>query len=372
MSISSEERQAIRDSFARLLSQQCTESHIRELINTTDGYDPELWRKIADMGLVGLLVDEEYGGSGAGAAELEYLMEEAGAALLPGPFLSSGVLAASLLTSCSDDSLKRRFLPALAAGTNIATVALTGDVGSWTPQGVEVEAAQVEEAWTLNGIASFVTWARSAETLLVVAKVADEPSVFVVEGRRKAPVISDLETFDPTLRLLRMSFDDVDAIRLDGVDGNCIEKAMNLARVALAGEQVGAARRVLDGTVDYIKTRMQFGRAIGGFQAIKHMAADLLLGVESATSAAREAARAVAEDDPRTEELVSLAAFACADTFVQMTASAIQMHGGIGFTWDHWAHLYWRRARADAQLFGSADFYRERYLAAKERQLDQR
>lgn len=372
MRISSEERQAIRDSFARLLAQQCTESHIRDLINSTEGYDRELWQQMADMGLVGLLVDEQYGGPGAGAAELEYIMEEAGAALLPGPFLSSSVLAASLLSSCSDESLKRRFLPALSAGTGIATVALTGDVGSWMPEDVEVEADQAEGAWLLNGVASFVTWARSAETLLVVAKVSDGLGVFVVEGRRNAPVISDLQTFDPTLRLSRISFDDVDAVPLAGVDGGGIEKAMNLTRVALAGEQAGAARHVLYATVDYIKTRMQFGRPIGGFQAIKHMAADLLLEVESATSVAREAARAIAEDDPRTDELVSLAAFTCADTFVQMTASAIQMHGGIGFTWDHWAHLYWRRARADAQLFGSADLYRERYLAAKERHHDQR
>lgn len=327
---------------------------------------------MADMGLVGLLIDAEYGGSGAGAVELEYIMEEAGAALLPGPMLSSGVLAASLLSACSDESLKRRFLPALAGGATIATVALTGDAGSWSPQDVEVEAHQLEEFWVLQGSASFVTWARSAETMLVVARVSSGLGVFVVEGRRQPPDISDLKAFDPTLRLSRMSFENVDAIRLPDVDGDCVEKAMNLARVALAGEQVGAARHVLYATVEYIKTRMQFGRPVGGFQAIKHMAADLLLDVESATSVARDAARAVAEDDPRAPELVSLAAFVCAEAFVQMTASAIQMHGGIGFTWDHWAHLYWRRARADAQLFGSADLYRHRYLAAKEQRNDQR
>jgi len=142
---------------------------------------------------------------------------------------------------------------------------------------------------------------------------------------------------------------------------------LDLARVALAGEQAGAARRVFDMTTEYIKTRVQFGRPVGGFQAIKHMAADLLLEVESATSVAQRAAQALAEESPQAQELINLAAFACADAFSQVAATSIQMHGGIAFTWEHPAHLYCRRARADAQLFGSPDFYRERYLSALEK-----
>ena len=155
-------------------------------------------------------------------------------------------------------------------------------------------------------------------------------------------------------------------VKAHGSKRAAIEHALNLARVALAGEQAGAARRIFDITVDYLKTRVQFGRPIGGFQAIKHMAADLLIEVESATSAARAAAQAIEDDASDRQVLVNLASFACADAFSEVAATAIQMHGGIAFTWEHPAHLYLRRARADAQLFGNSDLYRERYVAALE------
>ncbi|MCC5886746.1 MAG: acyl-CoA dehydrogenase family protein [Gammaproteobacteria bacterium] len=364
--LSEEERRAIRESFARLLAKHCTESDVRRLIATPEGYDRDLWRRMADMGVLGLLVDPTYGGSGAGAVELESLMEEAGAALLPGPLLSSGVLGSSLFSACTDDGVRLRLLPGLASGDTIASVALTGDSGTWRPDGVSVDAAPKGDAWLLTGCASFVTWACAADVLLVAARAPDGLGVFLVEDAQSLAGVTALQTHDPTLHLSRVVFKGVDAVRLPGLDESALEQAMNLARIALAGEQAGAARRVLDGTVEYIRTRVQFGRPVGGFQAIKHMAADLLLEVESATSVARQAASAFDEGDADSNELISLAAFACADAFVQTASSAIQMHGGIGFTWDHWAHLYWRRARADAQLFGGADFYRDRYLAAKE------
>lgn len=366
--LSEEECRAIRASFARLLANSCTESDVRRLMATSEGFDRDLWRQMADMGVVGLLIEQAYGGSGAGAVELESLMEEAGAVLLSGPLLSSGVLGGCLLSACTEETLKQRFLPGLAAGTTIATVALTGDSGTWTRDGVSVDAAWCGDNWRLTGCASFVTWANAADLLLVAAKAADGLGVFLVDGGESPNDVTALQTHDLTLRLSRMVFDDVAAVRLAGVDELALERALNLARIALAGEQAGAARRVLDGTVDYLKTRVQFGRPVGGFQAIKHMAADLLLEVESATSVARQAASAFDESAAERDELINLAAFACADAFVQTAASAIQMHGGIGFTWDHWAHLYWRRARTDAQLFGDADFYRDRYLAAKETQ----
>lgn len=369
--ISEEEGRAIRESFARLLTKYCTEADVRRLMATPEGFDRELWRRMADMGVVGLLVDQAYGGSGAGAVELESLMEEAGAALLSGPLLSSSVLGVCLLSACTEAAPKQRLLPGLAAGTTIATIALTGDSGTWTLDGVSVDAAWSGDAWRLTGCASFVTWASAADLLLVVAKAPDGLGIFLVDGGESLPNVTALQTHDLTVQLSRVVFEGVAAVRLAGVDEFALERAMNLARIALAGEQAGAARRVLDGTVEYIRTRVQFGRPVGGFQAIKHMAADLLLEVESATSAARQAASAFDEGAAESDELINLAAFACADAFVETAASAIQMHGGIGFTWDHWAHLYWRRARTDAQLFGDADFYRDRYLAGKEKQDEQ-
>lgn len=364
--ITIEERGAIRESFARLLSDQCSEEHVRRTMASDEGYDPALWQSMADMGIIGLVVDPEHGGIGAGPVELEMIMEEAGARLLPGPLLSSAVLAAGLVAASDDAGAKARLLPEIASGQRIATVALTGDTGSWTREGVMVRAEFEGDLGRLYGSASFVTAANVANTLLVVATTPAGLATFEVDPAAPGVGIEALESWDLTQRLSRVTFDAAPAVPLRGADEAAIEHALNLARIALAGEQAGAARQIFDVTIDYLKTRVQFGRPIGGFQAIKHMAADLLIEVESATSAARAAAQAIADDAPDREILVNLASFACADAFSEVAAAAIQMHGGIAFTWEHPAHLYLRRARADAQLFGSSDLYRERYVAALE------
>jgi alkylation response protein AidB-like acyl-CoA dehydrogenase len=368
--ISAEERLAFRDSVRRLLADRCTEADVRRTMETAEGYDPRLWAELAGMGIVGLLVDEAHGGAGAGPMELELIMEEAGAALLCGPLLSSGVLAAGLLGALGDEAALTRLAPSIADGSLVATVALTGPSGSWTEEGVAVEAAAPEATsgdeglWRLDGRACFVTHAQIADRLLVLARTAGGLAVFEVEPKAAGLAISRLPTFDHTLRLADLAFAGTPARRLHGRQGawQAAEAALDLARVALAGEQAGGGRRVLEFTVDYAKSRIQFGRAIGSFQAIKHMAADLLLESESAVSAARHAAQALAEGATGARADVSLAAFACAEAFSTITATAVQMHGGIAFTWAHPAHLYLRRARADAQLFGAPAFYRERYL----------
>ena len=360
--ISAEERGALRDSVRRLLADHSAEADVRGTMETEAGYDAELWRKLAEMGIAGLVVEEDFGGAGAGPLELELVMEEAGAALLCSPLLASGVLAAELLRALGDDDAKRRLLPGIAAGTSIASVALTGDAGTWTPEGISVTATEAEGGWRLKGEASYVIHGQNADVLLVVAKAGDDLQVYEVDP--KAAAIAALPTFDHTLRLARITFVNTRARRLAarGPVWDAVQQALNLALVGLSGEQAGGARRVLDFTVDYAKARIQFGRAIGSFQAIKHMASDLLLESESAISAARNAARALAEDAPDADAAISLAAFACADAFSTTTATAIQMHGGIAFTWAHPAHLYLRRARADAQLFGAPAYYRERYI----------
>lgn len=364
--ISAEERAAIRESFARLLTDQCSEEDVRRTMASDAGYDPALWQAMADMGIIGLVVDGEHGGIGAGAVELEMIMEEAGAHLLPGPLLSSAVLAAALVAASDDAAAKARLLPEIASGERKATVALTGDTGSWTREGVTVRAKIDGDLVRLFGSASYVTAANVADTLLVVATTPEGLATFEVDPAAPGVVIEALESWDLTQRLSRVTLDAAPAVPLLGAGETAIEYALTLARVALAGEQAGAARRIFEITIEYLKTRVQFGRPIGGFQAIKHMAADLLIEVESATSAARAAAQAIADDAPDREILVNLASFACADAFSEVAAAAIQMHGGIAFTWEHPAHLYLRRARADAQLFGSSDLYRERYVAALE------
>lgn len=359
-----EDRTALSDALHRLLADQSTQMDVRRAMSSLEGYDRALWRALAEMGIVGLAIDEAFGGGGGGPVELEMVMEEVGAALLCGPLLSSAILAAGLLQSLGDEEANRRLLPRLADGGLIASVAVTGDAGGWTPQTVEVTASRAGGGSSLEGVSSFVTHGQIANVLLVVARTDDGQGVFEVVAGAPGMTVSVMPTFDHTLRLARITFDRTPARELGSRPDPWIsvETALDLARVALAGEQAGGARRVLEMTVEYAKARVQFGRPIGGFQAIKHMAADLLLESESATSAARHAARALAQGAPDAPASINLAAFACADAFTTVAAASIQMHGGIAFTWDHPAHLYLRRARADAQLFGTPSFHRERFL----------
>ncbi len=359
--LSAEERAALRDSVHRLLTDKGAEADVRRAMETDAGYDPALWRQLCDLGVAGLIVDEDFGGAGAGPLELEAVMEEAGAALLCAPFLGSSVLSAALLGALGDRDANMRLLPKIADGSVIAAAALTGDAGTWTEDAVTVAA---DAQGRLSGLASYVIHGQNADVLIVLADGPDGLAAYEVDAKTAGVAIAALPTFDHTLRLARIVFDNAPgkALNAAGPVWTAVRQALDLALVALAGEQAGGARRVLDFTVDYAKTRIQFGRAIGSFQAVKHMAADLLLESESAISAARNAAQRLADGADDADAAISLAAFACADAFSATTATAIQMHGGIAFTWAHPAHLYLRRARADAQLFGAPAYHRERFL----------
>jgi alkylation response protein AidB-like acyl-CoA dehydrogenase len=362
--LSTDERAALREALRRLLSSKCTQADVRRTMQQPGGCDPTLWQHLAEMGIPGLLVPTQFGGAGAGAIELEMLMEEAGAVLLCAPLLSSMVLAVTALVASGDVAAQQRLLPSIASGTRIATLAITGRSGLWTPQGVQVSARQHSGRWSLSGVADYVTHGQLADILLVVANTADGLTLFEVAPSAAGVTLAALPTFDHTLRLARIEFAATPAqqIGTNGGGWTATAAALDMALLALAGDQVGGARSVLERTVDYAKTRIQFGRPIGSFQAIKHMAADLLLEAESATSAARYAARALADRACDAPAALSLAAFACADAYVRIAADSIQMHGGIAFTWDHPAHLYLRRARAAAQLFGTPAQHRERYV----------
>lgn len=361
--IGEEERKEMRATLARLLDRHYREGGVRRAMERGEPHNAILWSAIVEAGLTGVIVDPQYGGIGGGAVEAEAIMEEAGAALLAGPLFSTAILAAGLLNK-ADEAVQQRLLPALVAGEVIGTVAFTGDAGTWTNEGVAVNACNRDDGWRLDGVASFVTAAPSAHLLLIVARTDEGLAVFEVDAAAPGVAVTDLSTFDMTLRLGRITLSSVAGQRIAGIEA--IDRTLDLARVALAGEQVGAARRIFGITIDYLKTRVQFGRPIGGFQALKHMAADLLLELESATSAARAAARAVDADAKDRAALVNLAAFTCAEAFEQVASQAIQMHGGIAFTWEHQAHLFWRRARADAFLFGSPELHRDRYVDAME------
>lgn len=350
MTISVAERAELRSAVRDLLSSQAPGE-----------FDPDLWRKLAAQGVAGLLVDTEYGGVGLGAGELEAVAEETGAALLAAPFLGSAVLTTALIAAAGTEDDRARLLPGLADGTRIGTVALTGAGGTWTADGVAVRA----DGDALHGTAHYVLHGQVADVLLVAARTGHEIGVFEVSSDASGVQRTAATVFDPSVPLSTFTFDGAQGRRLGTAGWEAVARALDLAVIALAGEQAGGARRIFDITIEYLKTRIQFGRPIGSFQALKHMAADLLLEVESATSAAQHAATQFDADPENARAAIALAGFACAQAYHTTTMAAIQMHGGIGFTWEHPAHLFLRRARTGVHLFGSPAQFRERYLAAK-------
>jgi alkylation response protein AidB-like acyl-CoA dehydrogenase len=291
------------------------------------------------------------------------LFEEAGKALYTAPLLESAVIATSLLALSSDADAWARLLPAMASGETIAIPALTGDAGTWDEAGVAVSL----EGARLSGHAAYVNYGANADILLVAARDGGALALFEIEPTASGVTLTPQTTNDPSLRLSRITFEGAEARRIEGADAAVIRAALDRGRVAQAGEQAGGSRHVLDMTVAYMNGRYQFGRPIGSYQALKHMAADLLVEVESALSAARHAAAALDDGSADAAQLVSLAGFSCADAYVEVTAQAIQMHGGIAYTTEYPLHLYWRRARSLAQLLGSSGAFREQYLGEWEK-----
>lgn len=363
-SLAIEELSTLEDALARLLRDQSPLDAVRAAMETERGYAPELWQQLAAMGITGLLVDEQYGGTGAGPVAIERVMEQVGATLMCGPLLASAVLAAGVIAGADDTEAASRLLPGIASGETIATVLLTGPTGTWTEAGVALTATRQAGGWTVSGNAHYVLHGGNADCWIAAARTDANITLFEIDPAHAGARCERQRSFDHTLRIDRITLDSVPA-RLIGSPGSgwaAVEHGLDLARVALAGEQAGGARRMLEITVEYARLRHQFGRPIGSFQAIKHMAADLVIESESAISAARKAADALAARSADRRSWICLAAFACADAFNRVAADAIQMHGGIAFTWDHPAHLYLRRARADVQLLGNSAYYRELYV----------
>lgn len=364
--LSSDELGVLEDAFARLLQDRCTEQHVRAWMEDRRGYDAQLWRAMAEMGLTSLLVEERFGGAGAGVTAVERIMEHAGGALLGAPLLASAVMSVAALQASGDEEAMARLLPQLASGETIATLLVTSAEGDWTERTMGLSASRSDGGWSLTGVASYVLHGRASDVWLAVAGTDGGPTLFEVMPDVTGVGMSSLPSFDRTLVLDEIALDRTPASQVGEVGNGwlAVQHAIDLGLIALAGEQAGGARRIFDITVEYARLRHQFGRAIGSFQAIKHMAADLLLELESAVSAARQAAAATDDDAVDAPAWRSLAGFACADAYSRIAADAVQMHGGIAFTWEHPAHLYLRRSRADAQLLGTPDYYREQYLRA--------
>jgi alkylation response protein AidB-like acyl-CoA dehydrogenase len=357
----SEEQEELRRSVRRFLQEKSPSTEVRRLMETTEGFDPAVWDQMANqLGLQSLAIPEAYGGAGFSFVELTVVFEEMGASLLCAPYFSTVGLAANALLSSDDESAKKDLLPGIAEGTTKATFALTEDSGHWDVESVALSASGGPE-WTLTGHKMFVIDGHTSDLILVVARTAGGVSLFAVEGSAPGLVRTPLATMDQTRKQARLEFSSTPA-RLIGEEGGAapaVRRTLDLAAVALAAEQVGGAQRCLDMAVDYAKTRIQFGRPIGSFQAIKHKCADMLLEVESAKSAAYYAGWAAAEDSDELPVVASLAKSYCSEAYFHAASENIQIHGGIGFTWEHDAHLYFKRAKSSELLLGDPSYHRE-------------
>jgi alkylation response protein AidB-like acyl-CoA dehydrogenase len=357
------EQDELRDSVRRFLADRAPLSRVRELMGTEDGIDRAVWEQAgSQLGLPGLAIPEEYGGAGFTFAEQAIVLEELGAALYGGPYLASAVLAATALLASPDEGARRDLLPAIASGETIATLAFTEDDGSWDPAATRLSAAKAGDGWRLDGHKSFVLDGGSASLVLVLASTDGALSLFAVESGTPGLSRAVLPTLDQTRKLARLEFDGVPG-RLIGSPGDAaavMDRLLDVAAIALAAEQLGGAQRALEMAVEYAKIRHQFGRPIGSFQSLKHRMADLLLEVESLRSAVNYAAAAVAEGSAEVPVVASLVKAYASETFFRVAAENIQIHGGIGFTWEHDAHLYFKRAKSSELLLGDGSYHRER------------
>jgi len=327
---------------------------VRGQIDSDMGYDAATWRRMADeLGVQGLAVPEKYGGSGYSFAELAIVLEEAGRALLCEPLFSTVVLAAHALLRSGDDAACARYLPPMVAGHMVATVALP-DTGGCTAQ-------RRRQDWAVTGRVDFLVDGQDADLVLVVARTPAGPTLFACE-RRYGFVTEPMRVLDGTRRQARLHLREARGVPVGapGDGDRVLAGVVDVALAALSAEQVGGSAYALEQTVAYVAGRRQFGRPIGSFQAIKHRLADLLVDIEAARSASAYATWAAATGSTELPMAASVAKAVCSETFTRAVAELVQMHGGMGFTWEHPAHLYLRRARSSEVLLGTPAAHRRR------------
>ncbi len=346
--VSTEDREALRAAVAELLADRCTEADVRAAMVTPEGYDAALWGQLAQLGVLGLVVPDEHGGSGSTFEEVAVVLEELGRVLCPGPFLAT-TLATLTLLRAADPQLAARYLPQIAAGELVATVAVEQPARGAVPAPQVVASGGV-----LSGVVPYVLDGHVAQLLLVAAS----DGVYALQPGARGISTTVLDTADQTRRLVELRLDGAPGQRIGGPE--LVRDVLALGAAALACEQTGGAEAVLHATVGYAKVRNQFGRPIGSFQAIKHHCAEIFMGVESAKAAARRAAREVAVDGPELVELAAIAKVWCSDTYTGAAIVSTQIHGGIAYTWEHSAHLHLKRAATDELLFGDARHHRAR------------
>ncbi|BBX19122.1 acyl-CoA dehydrogenase [Mycolicibacterium duvalii] len=355
-----EEQGALRAAVRKFCTDHVDEAAVRAAMESDPPFDRKVWQRLgAELGVLGLSVPEAAGGVGGTLIDQAVAVEELGAALACGPLFGTVYLAVPALVAASRTS---PLLDALVDGSRTAAFAVPDDVAAFDPAAVSVDAARDGQSWSLTGTVERIVDATAADVLLVAATTADGPGLFAVHTDAPEVQRIPLGTLDLTRPQATISLNGASAELIAGPEEaeRVITHALQVGAALLAVEQVGAAQHLLDLTTDYARTRLQFGRPIGSFQAVKHRLADDLVAVEHARSTAYHAVWALTDvsDDPALA--VSIAQATCSAAFVRVASDTIQVHGGIGFTWEHQAHLYYKRAYTDAALLGSAEQHRAR------------
>jgi alkylation response protein AidB-like acyl-CoA dehydrogenase len=353
-------QQSAREFFAR----ECPLERVRELMAGETAFDEKLWRGMAEQGWMGLVVPEEFGGLGLGLVELVCVAEEMGRACLPSPFIST-TWAAALIERAGSEGQRAQYLEKIASGALKATVALLEETADWNPAAVALRAERNGKGYWLSGSKHFVTDAAVADLIVVVVRGDEGLVLLPVEKGARGMTVTATPGIDATRKLYSIDFDNVAVAKADALAFNprtqeALEAATNVAIVALCAELVGGMQWTLNTAVEYAKTRQQFGKPIGIYQAVQHKCADMYLWMESSRSAAYYAAWAVSENDPAAKLAVSIAKAYCSDAGREVGNNGIQVHGGIGFTWEHNLHLYYKRAKGSEIMFGDANYHRER------------
>jgi alkylation response protein AidB-like acyl-CoA dehydrogenase len=366
-----EEQELLRDSARRFLESECDTQFVRARMAEPAAITDEFWRKLAEQGWLGIVYPEEEGGSGLGLVDLVVLMEEMGRAVMPGPFLSTVLLGGAAIGEAGTPAQRRLWLPQIAAGTVKAALAWTEPNLRWDAAGITLRAREAGGGFTLSGTKLFVGDAHLADILVVAARTRDGStmedgvSLFLVPRDTPGLALTILPTIDETRKLCEVRLDNV-ALPAGALLGarhegwRPLSRVVARATVALAAEMCGGAQQVLDMTVAYAKIRVTFGKPIGSYQGVKHQAADMLVAIENAKSLTYYAAWAVDQALDEAPLAVSMAKAAASDMYRKVAGTGIQLHGGIGMTWEHDLQLYFKRAKASEVAFGDATWHRER------------
>jgi len=360
----------LRDTARKFLDSECPSTFVRKMMADESAHATELWKKIAQLGWLGIIVPEEFGGSGGSFIDLIVILEEMGKSLVPGPFFASALLGSTAILTGGSAAQKAALLPTVANGDLILSLALAEKSGRYDAAGVTMTAARKGNDFVLSGEKFFVPDAHVADHIVVAARTAqgsnpeDGITLFLVEAKAPGVNVTQLKTVDMTRRQCHVALQEVgvpgaQVIGEVGKGWSILQRVLDMAMAGLCAEMVGTSQKALDMAVAYAKERVQFGKPIGSFQAVKHKCVDMMVQVENARSLTYYAAWAVDENVPEARQAVPMAKAYCSDMGKTVTSEAIQVHGGIGFTWEHDMHLFYRRALASEAAFGSAPVHRE-------------